>query len=408
MPRKIKETTKDYLVNVPLPQHGGKYTVISHKSIMDYALAEIQKQGFAVVDEHYRATHDGQIAQGVYKLNYGKDPELSLMFAWSNSYNKQVRFRCVVGGYINENSTVMITGDMGNYSRKHIGSADKETTENMEAQLKQASKYYDMLFDAKESMKKITLSSRKKAELLGILFAEYNILTTEQASIIRQQMEKPTFFYAGGADSLWTFYNHATLALQQSHPRTWLEDQRLLHWFIESEFKLTQATPQVVQATLVPNVTPMSAENNYGEPENQLNLINEIENNPVDTLVPTAEEAEIIEQEMLTNDEIVDNLYSDSEEVAPVYDEDQIKERIAEDEAAVAEVCDSEPAGDEDHIDGVDELPEESNEELTVEDNVSDIPVIQAETVTTTNVEEDSFDLVSDEEDDDEDFTFDF
>jgi hypothetical protein len=302
----------------------------------------------------------------------------------------------------------MITGDMGNYSRKHIGSADKETTENMEAQLKQASKYYDMLFDAKESMKKITLSSRKKAELLGILFAEYNILTTEQASIIRQQMEKPTFFYAGGADSLWTFYNHATLALQQSHPRTWLEDQRLLHWFIESEFKLTQATPQVVQATVVPNVTPMSAENNYGEPENQLNLINEIENNPVDTLVPTAEEAEIIEKEMLTNDEIVDNLYSDSEEAAPVYDEDQIKERIAEDEAAVAEVCDSEPAGDEDHIDSVDELPEESNEELTVEDNVSDIPVIQAETVTTTNVEEDSFDLVSDEEDDDEDFTFDF
>jgi hypothetical protein len=152
----------------------------------------------------------------------------------------------------------------------------------------------------------------------------------------------------------------------------------------------------------------MSAENNYGEPENQLNLINEIENNPVDTLVPTAEEAEIIEKEMLTHDEIVDNLYSDSEEEAPVYDEDQIKERIAEDEAAVAEVCDSEPAGDEDHIDSVDELPEESNEELTVEDTVSDIPVIQAETVTTTNVEEDSFDLVSDEEEDDEDFTFDF
>ena len=377
MPRKIKETTKDYLINVALPNHGGKYTVISHKSIMDYALTEIKNQGFAVVDEHYRATHDGQIAQGVYKLNYGKDPELSLMFAWSNSYNKQVRFRCVVGGYINENQTVMITGDMGNYSRKHIGSADTETVENMKDQLQQANKYYDMLHHAKESMKKITLSSRKKAELLGILFAEYSILTTEQASIIRQQMEKPSFFYAGGADSLWTFYNHATLALQQSHPRTWLEDQRLLHWFMEAEFKLAQP---IVQAVVTPTVddttteTELTAENNYGEPENQLNLINEIENNPVeealDSLEPTPEEHEAFEEEQ-----------------AQAVDEVQ-EEVVAEEEW-----------GDEDHIDNVDELPETNEEELTVEDTAE--PELDSE--------EDVFDLVSDEEEEDEeDFSFEF
>lgn len=377
MPRKIKETTKDYLINVALPNHGGKYTVISHKSIMDYALTEIKNQGFAVVDEHYRATHDGQIAQGVYKLNYGKDPELSLMFAWSNSYNKQVRFRCVVGGYINENQTVMITGDMGNYSRKHIGSADTETVENMKDQLQQANKYYDMLYNAKESMKKITLSSRKKAELLGILFAEYSILTTEQASIIRQQMEKPSFFYAGGADSLWTFYNHATLALQQSHPRTWLEDQRLLHWFMEAEFKLTQPVVQAVVTPTVDDTTTeaeLTAENNYGQPENQLNLINEIENNPVeealDSLEPTPKEHEVFEQEQ-----------------TQAVDETQ------------EEVVAQEEWGDEDHIDNVDELPETNEEELTVEDTAE--PELDSE--------EDVFDLVSDEEEEDEeDFPFEF
>ena len=64
----------------------------------------------------------------------------------------------------------MITGDMGNYSRKHIGSADTETVENMkDSACSKPNKYYDMLHHAKESMKKITLSSRKKAELLGIL-----------------------------------------------------------------------------------------------------------------------------------------------------------------------------------------------------------------------------------------------
>ena len=51
MPRKIKDVTKDYLVNVPLPVHGDTYTVISHQSIIDYAYAELANQGFGVVDD---------------------------------------------------------------------------------------------------------------------------------------------------------------------------------------------------------------------------------------------------------------------------------------------------------------------------------------------------------------------
>ena len=94
MPRKIKDVTKDYLVNVPLPVHGDTYTVISHQSIIDYAYAELANQGFGVVDEEYRCNHDGQIAQGIYRLQYNSDPELSIMFAWTNSYNKQIKFKC--------------------------------------------------------------------------------------------------------------------------------------------------------------------------------------------------------------------------------------------------------------------------------------------------------------------------
>jgi hypothetical protein len=77
------------------------------------------------------------------------------------------------------------------------------------------------------------MTKRKQAQLLGILFAEYQILTTEQASIVRQQMDKPSYVFADN-NSLWAFYNYVTLALQQSHPKTWMEDQRILHYFINS------------------------------------------------------------------------------------------------------------------------------------------------------------------------------
>lgn len=276
MPRKIKDVTKDYLVNVALPVHGQSYTVISHQSIIDYAYTELANQGFEIINEEYRSTLDGQIAQGIYRLQYGTDPEMNVMFAWTNSYNKQIRFKCATGGYVNANQTVMLAGQLGNYARKHTGTADADVIASMQAQITDATMYYNQLVADKEVMKTITLTSRRQAELLGILFAEYEILTTEQASIIRQQMDKPSYFYNGGKDTLWAFYNHCTVALQQSHPRSWMEDQRMLHWVISNEFDLT--TPATATALVAiaeePVVDPLL--NNYGEPENQTNLLVQI------------------------------------------------------------------------------------------------------------------------------------
>jgi hypothetical protein len=233
MPKKIKDCTGDYLTGIPLPVHADTYTVISHENVMDYSKTALINAGFTIEREEYRATADGQIAQGVFRLHYGTDQELSMMFAWTNSYNKQVRFKCGVGAYINTNGTVMVCGDMGNWARKHTGTADTETIATITDQVTNAHMYYNQLVSDKNIMQAISMTKRKQAQLLGILFAEYQILTTEQASIIRQQMDKPSYVFADN-NSLWAFYNYVTLALQQSHPKTWMEDQRILHYFINS------------------------------------------------------------------------------------------------------------------------------------------------------------------------------
>lgn len=269
MPRKIKDITRATLEAVPLPVYAATYTVISHKSIMDYALAEITAMGFTIEKEEYRATHDGQIAQGIYQLNYNSDTEMSLMFAWTNSYNKQIRFKCAVGGYVHANQSVMLCGEIGTYARKHTGTADADTIAMMKSHLTNAKMYYDNLVIDKEAMKLVPMSLRRQSEILGVLFAEYEILTTEQASIMRQQIDKPSYFYNGGKDTLWSFYNHATVALQQSHPRTWMEDQRMLHWFITNEIGLT--TPVVPVSVAMDEVTdPL-----YVVP-NQTNILDQI------------------------------------------------------------------------------------------------------------------------------------
>ena len=272
MPKKITEWTKAQLVSVDLPTHGDTYTVISHQSVIDYVYTELANAGFKVVSETYRATADGQIAHGIHVLQYNSDPELSMMFAWTNSYNKQVRFKCGVGAYVNQAGTFMVHGDMGSWSRKHTGTADEETIATIKDQLKDAQMYYDQLKSDKDAMKEIKMNKRKQAQLLGILFAEYQILSTEQASMVRSEMSKPSHVFED-TSSLWAFYNYVTTALQASHPKTWMEDQRVLHYFISSVNNFSAAS--VPQPVIEAEVDPLTT--NYGQPENQLNILTEIE-----------------------------------------------------------------------------------------------------------------------------------
>ena len=263
MPKKIQNTSRATLLNVALPNHGASYTVISHQFVIDYSQQALANAGFNIVEEEYRCTADGQIAQGIYKLDFNNDPELSMMFAWTNSYNKQVKFKCVIGGYINKTGSVMISGDMGSWVRKHMGSADTEIKDTIDNYITNAHMYYNQLVSDKATMETITLNKRKQSQLLGVLFAEYEVLTTEQASMVRDQMKKPNHVFTS-TDSLWAFYNYVTVALQHSHPKTWMEDQRVMHYFISSINNFQQCsapaqivtpTPVVVEAE-VPSVDP--------------------------------------------------------------------------------------------------------------------------------------------------------
>jgi hypothetical protein len=313
MPKKIQNTTKATLISVPLPNHAATYTVISHQFVIDYAFQSLAAAGFGIVEEEYRCTADGQIAQGIYKLNFNSDPELSMMFAWTNSYNKQVKFKCVIGAYINETGSVMISGNIGNWVRKHTGTADTEVKDTIDQYVSNAHMYYTQLCSDKVSMEAIILNKRRQAQLLGVLFAEYEILTTEQASIIREQMKKPKQVFAN-TDSLWAFYNFVTNALQYSHPKTWLEDQRILHYFIGTICNLS-APPQPV-STPVPDLsTPpedLSAPVEEVDPlyviPNQTNILDQIADLEADEIDEDIRYAE--------NDDTYDDTYDQNDDTS--------------------------------------------------------------------------------------------
>jgi hypothetical protein len=346
MPKKISECSRAHLINVPLPQHGSTYTVISHQFVIDYVHQALALAGFGMLHEEYRCTADGQIAQGIHKLNFNNDPELSMMFAWTNSYNKQIKFKCLVGAYIESTSTVMVSGEMGAWIRKHMGTADVETKQNIDEQIQNAHQYYNQMVSDKNEMVDKTLDIRKKAQLLGILFAEYGVLTTEQASIVRSYIDRPIKSFSN-PDSLWAFYNGVTIALQQSHPRTWMEDQRVLHYFIDSIYKFPKHTTTAAIAP-VTVVTPVEDE-----------VVVEAEEKGPET------DQEALEEIPNPNQINIFDVIEEEEEMAVCPPPAEIQIHIESDEEYAKRVAE---------IEGEPEEPE-AEDEFAVEDNVDDVVV---------------------------------
>lgn len=239
---KPKEVTRSYLETQPLPVHGKSYTVISHKEVIDNAMSLLNTSGFSIIKEVYRSNMNANVAQGIYYLRPKnpdntamKEEELGMMFAWTNSYDKSTRFQCSVGAYVKVCGNGMVAGDMMNYNRKHTGTANMDTKVHMSDQIKSAEKYYNRLIADKEYLKTITLDCKEQSELVGRLFIDEDLLDTQQVSMTKKEMDKPSFDYGVNTNSAWSFYNHITHALKKAHPRDWLNDQQNFHDFITSE-----------------------------------------------------------------------------------------------------------------------------------------------------------------------------
>jgi len=233
MPKNVIITDAANLAAVPLPSHGSSYTVVSHKFIIDKAIAELQAAGFVIDKEEYCRNLNGEVALGVYHLQYGNDPDMGLMFTWANSYDKTMRFRCAIGGYTHISDARVIAGDMSNYGRVHTGDAKEQVEKHITSQIQSANSYFASLVNDKEAMKKITLTGTQAAELMGIAYFD-DIITSSQLINIKDEINKPSFVYSTGPNNLWTIYNHFIVSLKKSHPKRWMEQQKELHKVVKN------------------------------------------------------------------------------------------------------------------------------------------------------------------------------
>lgn len=257
MPTKTSYTTAERLTAVPLPNHGGRYSVVSHGHIISESKSQLSKAGFSIDKELYKMSLDGQMAQGIYHLKHGSDPDMGLMFAWSNSYNKMMRFKCAIGAHVFICANGVVSGDMANYARKHSGTALSDVNNHIQSQISKANEYFNNLIADKEMLKQVVLTRGDQASIVGKLFFDKEVLTLTQVGIIKREMEKPTHNYGCDPDSAWSLYNHITLALKESHPQHYIKDHQMVHGMFIDEFGKLQTNPYLIPDDDEDDVSPV-------------------------------------------------------------------------------------------------------------------------------------------------------
>jgi hypothetical protein len=245
-----KTQTETYLRSVALPEQTDSYTVISHGDIIDTVRDMLAANGFTIKEELYKAEANGNIALGFMQLENQTDPDMGMTFNWANSYNKQVRFSCAIGGFIYDNSTPFVSGtSQGKWNRKHTGTALDETKDVIEAMIVSANDHFAEIIGMKEQFKSIKLSRKEYAKLSGLFFFDKMLISPEQVSVLRREYDKPLHDYSAKG-TLWEYYKMLMLSVVDQSPKTWYKQQADISNYINILYSISKSPIAVGEADL--------------------------------------------------------------------------------------------------------------------------------------------------------------
>jgi hypothetical protein len=239
----IQQCDENFLRNVTLPAKTDTYTVISHGYIIDKVRTTLAQNNLEIEAEEYLYSYTGNVVLAKVKIKSAKDSDLGMIFTWWNSYNKMVKFGCAIGGFIYDNNTSLIGSEGMSWIRKHTGTADTESSNILEQLISQADIFFDKIIAEKERMKAMPLSVDMFGCIMGALYFELDLISPNQASVVKQEYKKPQNEYKD-KDTLWGLYKLLMFGINGMDLRKWAVCQQKLHYTIMNTYAIAVETTQ--------------------------------------------------------------------------------------------------------------------------------------------------------------------
>ena len=222
---KTRTKTEQYLRSATLPEKTETYTVISHGFIIDKIRDMLSTEGFEVKEELYLGEDKGDIGMGFMIMNNTSDPDMSMTFNWTNSYNKKLKFSCSVGGFIYDNQVQFIVSDESiQWTRKHTGTALEETELVIETIIKNANEHFSKIIEMKNNYINTKISKKDFGRIVGAMYFEKDAISPDIASKIKNEYRRPTQNYTH-PNTLWELYKITMAVVKETSPIRWYNQQ---------------------------------------------------------------------------------------------------------------------------------------------------------------------------------------
>lgn len=237
MKRKSYETLKDEVFKIELPEQTRSYKPISHQSVIEGILEQVDKRNLIVDHEIYKTANSGLQLSGEIRFKSGLDSDLDMQLVFLNSYNKTISLKISSGSFARVCLNTSIYGSSINYKKKHSGEIQTLTPLKIIEQLDNMEKEFQKAIDFKERAKEIEITKRTCAELLGRMYLQENLISSTQLSVIKGEMEIPTYNY-GVENTVWNSYSDVTNSYKSLSPMLMINKNVQLSDFYIKEFEL--------------------------------------------------------------------------------------------------------------------------------------------------------------------------
>ena len=236
----MKTLQQDELFAVPVPRATASYSPVPHKELVTQIYSTLKSHGLNVTRENYRANSKGTQVVGTFDLQQvGDTDDIGYRLTFRNSYDKSMSVGFFAGAVVKVCSNGLMVPMKGAqvFVRKHTGAVLQEVKQRITSSISSLAPVMQRTLEHSQAMKHITVDTTAAAELCGRLFIEEELINSTQLNIIKREIENPS--YSAFTDiNLWSFYNHVTHALKESHPTTYVNQHLEFHKFVEAEYNL--------------------------------------------------------------------------------------------------------------------------------------------------------------------------
>lgn len=219
-------------VSVPIPARTQSYSPISHASLIDSITRVLEEQKLVTTKRDIYLNQDGKKLVGynhVIREYINDNDELTMMIGYKNSYDKSMSVGLAAGANVIVCGNGIVSGSLLQFRRKHTGSAPEELQNKIIEAITLMKSGFNTIKVEVDLMKKYDLTRKEKAELLGVMYFEEELMTPTQLSIIKKELETSEHFRG---NTLWDLYNNVTQSLKTSHPLHHIEGHIRLHRFM--------------------------------------------------------------------------------------------------------------------------------------------------------------------------------